>query len=756
MKISLNWLNEYCNLDWTPDQLVEKLTMSGAEVESIKKTGVNIPNIITAKILSSTKHPNADRLSVCQVTDGKTTRQIVCGASNYKVGDIVPLALPGANLPGGFTIKESKLRGETSQGMMCSSKELELAADAAGLLILPEETPLGRPINEIFPGDTIIEIEVTPNRADLLSYRGIVRELTALGLKPKPFPSPEKIKFSDDKSWQIKVESPKKCLRYTAQLFTNLKVSPSPQWMRERLESIGLRAINNIVDITNYVLFELGQPLHAFDAATLIGNTVCIRQAKTNEEFTALDGKTYKLNTDDLVIADTQKAIALAGVMGGEHTGVTEKTTSVLLESAIFNPTTVRATSRRLGLISDSSYRFERGLDPALIDAGRERAAQLIVELTGATKHEGAWQSSSYTPPQITVSFRPERARTFVSADISDEKMKQILTGLGCESIDTNQWKIPTWRPDLTREIDLVEEIIRIHGLDSVKRRAGMSIAFSTETDAIEKRNRHIREILTSIGFYEIMTGSMLPAGNGQVKLFNPMNEENACLRPNLLENALACVEKNLSREQRDLRIFEIGRIYLSKGSATREETHLLLIGYGRERLTHWTEEEKPFNYFSLKGIMESLSQQFPDIQIPEKFGLVDSVLLKKFGIKIPVYAAEIILPEKIELKDKKFAPLPQYPAVTRDLAFVVDQKINQDEIFKAIRSANIPELENVKCFDLFHDKQGKKLSAEKKSLAYALTYRSNERTLNENEVAQWERKIIETVKRSTGAELRA
>ena len=385
MKFSLRWLGQYLDLVVPVPEMLEKLTLSGTEVEQVSVTGVESPQVVVAQILSSAPHPNADRLRVCQVNDGAGVRQIVCGAKNYRDGDKVPLALPGAKLPGGLSIKESKLRGELSQGMLCSAKELALADDAEGLLILPADAPVGRLFSDYQPGDTRFEVEITSNRPDLLSYRGMAREIAATGAgRCKVSPGPELACPAGEPAWSVPLRAADLGPYYTATHLAQVKVGPSPQWLQEAIAATGHRSINNVVDITNYVLFETGQPLHAFDAAKLAGREIEVRRARTGERLEALDDKTYELAADDLVIADANGPVALAGVMGGKPTSVSESTGEIVLEAAWFLPAAVRRTSRRLGLMSDSSYRYERRVDPGALLAARNRAIALLCELTGA------------------------------------------------------------------------------------------------------------------------------------------------------------------------------------------------------------------------------------------------------------------------------------------------------------------------------------------------------------------------------------
>ncbi|MDD5261907.1 MAG: phenylalanine--tRNA ligase subunit beta [Methylacidiphilales bacterium] len=757
MKIVLSWLREYCSWNWSEDELVEKLTLSGTEVESVSRTGFSRENFVAAKVLVRDKHPNADRLSVCQVDDGSGSRQIVCGAQNFKAGDIVPLALPGAKVPAGFEIKESKLRGEKSSGMLCSSKELELPGDEDGLMILSPDTKPGTPLSELFKGETVFEVEVTPNRPDLLSYTGLARELVALGAKPMERKPVRPEGFAASGGFTVESRDAEACPRYTARLLEHVKVGASPAWLKARLEAQGLRPVNNVVDITNYVLFELGQPLHAFDADLLQGKTVYARRAATGEKIKALNDKEYELQAGDLVIADAGGPVAIAGVMGGERSGVTEKTSRVLLESARFKPGDVRRTSRRLALISDSSYRFERGIDPVAVDLAMQRAVELLVELAGAKPAELAVQTSADVEKQNVVPLRATAIPRLLGYDVAESRVAEILQALGCRKTQQG-WEVPSYRPDLTREVDLIEEIARIEGMEKVRGRLPGGVAPASPADERHDRERKIASALAQWGYYEMSTNSLLAKQEDietGVNLLNPLTADHAALRADLLATVLPCVRHNLAYGVESVKGFEIGTVYHREKGRLAEERHLLIVGAGADRQAHWSQAGQEYDYFSLKGVLESLASHFPEIKVPEKFGAVDPTLARNHGIKVPIYAAELALSALKRGEDRPFSGLPAYPSVKRDLAFVVDRKVAHAELLQAIRSAGVAELEAVECFDVFSDAKDEKLGTTRKSLAYALTYRSRERTLTEKDVSGWERQIVETVRKQVGAELR-
>ncbi|GAB4241801.1 MAG: phenylalanine--tRNA ligase subunit beta [Candidatus Methylacidiphilales bacterium] len=756
MKLSLEWLSAFVRAPLDPVVLAEQLTMSGTEVEAIDSIGFRSDLVVTARIESFVQHPNADRLSVCQVNDGKGLRQIVCGAKNFSAGDVVPLALPGAELPGGFKIKESKLRGELSQGMMCSAKELGLGEGSEGLLLLDRAQAPGVPLHQVIPADTVLTLEVTPNRSDLLSVRGLAREIGALGY-PLELPPVGSKASGDPADWTVRVESPGACPRYTLQVVRGIQVGPSPDWLRRRLEASGIRPINNVVDITNYVLLEFGQPLHAFDVGRLQGRTISVRQAVEGESFLALNGKTYSLSGDDLVIADEAGPVALAGVMGGEGSSVHEGTTEIVLESAAFSPGLVRTTSRRLALISDSSYRFERGIDPALVDQARNRALELLVEMAGATSWSQPVESAPLTIPSATVVLRPERLNRVLGQPMSPATLERHLRALGFASHDGQQWQVPSHRPDVSREIDLIEEVARLEGLEKIPTRTVFEPVSGSVADRVEARDRDLADLLSAWGYQEWVTSSLLPrkeAGEGTVRILNPLNEDVAVLRSNLLASGLPCVARNLAYGQKSVLAFEIGIVFKEAAGEPVEEKHLLVVAAGEERGDHWSEPGRMVDHFTVQGIMEALAERVKGLSA-WKVVAVDPATRKAHGIKVPVFACEIPLKDPGLSRFRQYAEVSPFPAVRRDLAFVVDRSVTHQEILQTVKGCGIGELERIDVFDLFADDSGEKLPREKKSLAYALTYRSRERTLTEKDVAGWEARIIQAVSGAHGAVLR-
>ena len=470
MKFSVNWLREFVDLPNNPEEIAELLTRAGIETKNIETRGAKIDKVIVSQIIASSRHPNADRLTVCEVDDGSgMKRQIVCGATNYKVGDKVPLALPGAKLPNGTEIRKSKLRGVESEGMLCSPIEIGLGEDASGLLILSPDARIGAPIGDLFPADTILDVEITPNRGDLLSHFGLAREIAALtGKKLKLMPPEVTL---DIKRSGVTIAATRECPFFSARKIDNVKVGPSPQWLRAKIESVGIRSINNIVDISNFVMLELGQPTHAFDADKLRGS-INVRLARDGEKFLALDGKTYELKPDNCVVADQERAIGIGGVMGGEETGVTDSTKNILLEAAYFLPSSIRRTAHNLSLPSDASYRFERGVDPDMILRASHRATELIREIAGGTPAEEIHVAGKLPADPANVSLSYEKCDRVIGVAIKPKIVDEILTRFGLKKTRSTSksatWKIPSFRRDLQRDVDLIEEVVRAYGIDKI------------------------------------------------------------------------------------------------------------------------------------------------------------------------------------------------------------------------------------------------------------------------------------------------
>ncbi len=781
MKFSLNWLGEFVELPNDTARLTHLLTLAGVEVEGIETRGANFEHVVVAQIKSSEQHPNADRLSVCQVEDGSgTPRQIVCGAKNYQVGDKVPLAQPGAVLPNDFKIKASKLRGVESQGMLCSAKELGLAEDAAGLLLLSPEAKIGAPMGELFPSDTILDVEITPNRADLLSHYGLAREIAALTAKPlRPLDIPEPATSAGE---TVQISSPNECPFYSARRIENITVSPSPDWLRAKLEAVGLRAINNIVDITNFVMLELGQPLHAFDADKLEG-AINVRLAEPNEKFLALDGRTYNLDPKNLLIADAARAVAIGGVMGGEDTGVTAPTRNVLLESAYFLPSSIRRTARELNLPSDASYRFERGVDPAMVLRASQRATQLIQEIAGGQPTGETVTAGALPKPPSAISFRYARNDALLGATVAPAEADRILNGFGLEKLqgsgEQSNWRIPSYRSDLRREEDLIEEVVRVFGIDPI---ASADRSRFTPISIADRRydfEMQLRQRLVARGFSEVRTSALVSRrllGSGfapvAVELRNPLSEDHVALRPSLIPGLLAALERNLRAGAKSVRLFEVGRVFLPPAGKEIRRLALLLCGSAVEQ-AHWRgESSRQLDLYDLKGALSASGLEEISLRRSERaeFALATEVLTAETvrgvagqltsgqaGASAPIFAAEIDLPNDAEIAAgaRKFRELQRFPSISRDIALIAPDALSHQEILAAMTQPNEPLLQAVALFDLFSGKDSEQIGAGRKSLAYSLTYSDKNRTLTSDEVSAAHDRIRERLKGVLGVELR-
>src|SRR5882724_4706485 len=628
MKFSVNWLREFVDLPENPEEIADLLTRAGVETENIETHGAKIDNVIVSQITASSRHPNADRLTVCEVDDGSATkRQIVCGATNYKVGDKIPLALPGAKLPNGSEIRKSKLRGVESEGMLCSPIELGLGEDASGLLILSSDAKIGTPIGDLFPTDTILDVEITPNRGDLLSHFGLAREIAALtGKKLKSTPRDSKIAI---KKTGVTISATRECPFFSARKIDNVKVGPSPQWLRAKIESVGIRSINNIVDISNFVMLEVGQPTHAFDADKLRGS-INVRLARDGEKFLALDGKTYSLKQDDCVVADQERAVGIGGVMGGEETAVTNSTKNILLEAAYFLPASIRRTARDLNLPSDASYRFERGVDPDMILRASHRAMELIREIAGGTPAKEIHVAGKLPADPANVSLSYEKSDRVIGVAIKPKTIDEILTHFGLKKTKTTSkggtWKIPSYRRDLQRDVDLIEEVVRAYGIDKIPGTTrGRFMPMSEADRSHDLETFFLRERLAGCGLSEVRTSKLISRsasalGEGAIELRNPLSEDHVALRPSLISGLIGVLEGNIRAGAESVSIFEIGRAFIPPSG--KEERHLGILLWGNvASAPNWRSQTKrSLDLFDLKGALECVIPilsfrpgQFPD-----------------------------------------------------------------------------------------------------------------------------------------------
>jgi phenylalanyl-tRNA synthetase beta chain len=754
------------------------LARAGIETKNIETRRANIDNVIVSQITASSRHPNADRLTVCEVDDGSgTKRQIVCGATNYNVGDKVPLALPGAKLPNGTEIRKSKLRGVESEGMLCSPIELGIGEDASGLLILSPDAKIGAPIGDLFPADTILDVEITPNRGDLLSHFGLAREIAALAGAAAPtlrWAEPER-----ERVGSIEIAATRECPFFSLRKIDNVKVGPSPQWLRAKIEGVGVRSINNIVDISNFVMLELGQPTHAFDAEKLKA-AINVRLARDGEKFLALDGRTYSLKPDNCVIADQERAVGIGGVMGGEETGVTESTKSILLEAAYFLPASIRRTARDLNLQSDASYRFERGVDPQMILRASQRAAELMRDVAGGTPAKEVNVAGELPADPADVSLSYEKCSRVIGVAIDPNAVDEILTRFGLQkTAGTSRsatWKIPSYRRDLQRDVDLIEEVLRGYGIDKIPGRTrGRFMPTSAADRSHDLEILFLRDRLTGSGLSEVRTSKLISrsasALSEAMELRNPLSEDHVALRPNLISGLLDVLERNIRAGADNVSIFEIGRAFIPPSG--KEERHLGILLWGNvASAPNWrSQARRTLDVFDLKGALEcaipNLSfrpAQFPDFALAvdicsadERIGFGGQLAASKSSEPGPVLVAEVNADLFLDrgASAKKFRELNRYPVITRDIAMIVPEKLTHAEILRVIQEPSEPLLETVQLFDLFEISERTAGTGSGKSLAYRLTYRAKNRTLTNEEVSAADAKIRERLKRELRVTLR-
>lgn len=802
----MKWLRELVDVELGIDELVERLDMTGTAVEAVTTLGESFEGVVVGEVLSKEPHPDADKLSYCSVDVGaEDPLRIVCGATNFEAGDRVPVACVGATLPGGFTIKKAKLRGLVSEGMMCSAPELGLAGDGSGLLVLPPSAPVGISFSEYRgSSDTVIELEVTPNRPDCLSMAGVAREVAAVtGRSSKvPASSPSETGAPVSDSVSVEIFDRDLCPRYTARLIRGVRIGPSPEWLAERVAAAGARPVNNIVDITNYVMFELGQPLHAFDAATLATRdgitTISVRRAAPDEHLKTLDGQERVLDSDMLVIADDSGAIALAGVMGGESTEVTDATVDILLESACFDTECTSLTSRSLGLISEASMRFERGVDPNGCLAAVDRAAELMATIAGGEVAPGVVDVYPTPVEPVHLPMRVERMNAVLGIGISSGEAASILSSLGL-GVDQHVGEagaftiaVPTFRPDLTREIDLIEEVVRVWGMERVPSTLPGGRERVGRLTPHQRWVRRIDATMRAAGLNETMTYSfvdpsdlerarmVLPGCERFVELVNPMSAEQAVMRWSLLPGLLRSVSYNQRRGVSDVHLYEIGTVFSALDGARQPREHLSLAGVltGSWSRPEWHGDLHQLDFFDGKGALETLAEdlgldswtvraaEIPWLQdgraaevvlrgsVVGWIGEIEPLVADAFEAEVPVVAFEIDADALIAASRsaRTYVEVPRYPAVTFDVALVVPESVTAERVEHAIRKAGGQLLDSVRLFDIY---RGAGVPVGSKSLAWALSYRAPDRTLTDEEVRPVHEKLLRKVCGSVGAEQR-
>lgn len=802
MKVPVSWLNEYVDVsDLSVRELADKLTFSGIEVEGIDEIGVVLDDhFVVGEVLTCEAHPNSDHLHICSVSDGTQTHQIVCGAPNAAAGIKVPLAKIGAVVPeGGFTIKQAKLRGVASFGMLCSARELKLSDDHAGLMLLDPSLKAGTLMRDVLPPpETVLDLEITWNRPDCLSIIGVAREFAAILKRPLRLPSVDFPECGEpvESFAKVVVADPDKCPRYTARVMTDVKDGVSPAWMRRRLALCGVRAISLTVDVTNYVMLEYGQPLHAFDYRKLAERTIVVRRAHEGEKITTLDGIERQLTPEMLVIADANEASAVAGIMGGAGSEIAAGTEHVLLESALFDPASTKRTATALGLGTESSRRFERGVDPDLADWASRRAVSLLVAHGQAKVAKGVIDIDARRFAHGEVTLRFKRATDVIGVAFPTDEMIAILTSLGLAVLRRNDesatFKIPSFRLDLTLEADLIEEIARMHGLDAIPDRMPDATAISTLGDQGFYAHAKCRQLLLGMGFSEAMHYSFLSAqeldafdkrgATRRAVLPNPVSADYGVLRDSLLPQLAGSLGRNASRQVERAALFEMGRVFFADEKAQPGEEERLAFGmmgpFGRPALDRRRPVTNEEALLWVKGAFESLvsalhagdvtfaSGEHPsmekgwaaDILLNGErigvMGILSSTLRHQWRMTAPMPLAEVRLSPLLSggASLRVIAPAPQYPAVRRDIAFVCDAQVNHNRVVEVIRKTGAKELTGIELFDMF---QSKEIGKGKRSLGYALEFRSPDRTLTDNEVGDALGKIVQALKQELGVEVR-
>jgi len=796
LKVTVDWLKKYVNFSYTPEALAHRLTMLGLEVEGVNFINYNFEKVLIGKIENITRHPDKPKLSLCEVDVGDQSLNLVCGAPNVAVGIKVPVALVGAKLPNNITVDTATIHGYQSPGMICSEAELGISHQSEIIMVLDGKAEIGQDLVS-FLGDSeiVIEMDLTPNRPDCLGVIGVAREISAINgesiHKPQIFLNESNLKKIDDVI-KVNIENPDSCPRYTARYIESIKVGPSPRWLIQKLEAVGIRTINNVVDVTNYVMMETGQPLHAFNYDLLEKQQIVVRHAKSGEKFITLDKKEHTLSDNMLLICDVQKPIALAGVMGGLNSEITDETTNVLLESALFDPINIRRTAKSLSISTDSSQRFERGVDPDGLIYAVDRAAQLITELAGGTVAKGTIDCNPKKHQKPIIELKVDHVNNLLGTSLDVKEISNILKSLEFKTEknkSTIRVEVPSFRVDIEREVDLIEEISRIYGFEKIDGRSFSNISLYFDPGKQEKFYQIIRELIIHMGYNEIVTQSLINKSIAvkftnykPIKIANPISEDLGTLRTSILPGALQVLKWNKNRKIRSQLLFEIGNIfYLEKKNieSRKEIKKIALLKTGNISLDSWLGRSREATFYDVKGDVFSLlnslrlkninvkpvelsflkNKEAVSLYVEDEYlgyiGSLSSSLLTQLDVADDVFVAELDFSRVLNNYnwDKKAHIIPKYPAIQRDLSIVVDQLITWDQVEKIIWKNSKELLKSIELFDLF---RGKQIEKNQKSFAFSLTYQSEKGTLTENEVDKAISKILENLKSKLNAELRA
>lgn len=810
MQVSIKWLKDYIDFTETPEQLADKLTMAGIPVENVVDPGEGLEKVVTGRIEKLEPHQNSDHLQICTMNVGLAENIIiVTGAQNVAEGQVVPVAMVGAHLPNGMKISKGKLRGVASNGMLCSAQELKLDLEKlpeeqkTGIFILPSDTPVGIPAKDVLGlNDVVLEFELTANRADCFSVFGLVREIAAItGNKPH-FPE---IKVNEDDNtklndiFSVEIADPDLCSRFSTRMLKNVKIGPSPEWMQQRLEGAGIRSINNVVDVTNFVMIELGHPMHAYDYDKITGKKLIARRAIEGEELHTLDDTSRKAKGEMLVIADSEKAAGLAGIMGGFETEITDTTTTVVLESADFYGPCIRRTARACGLSSEASGRFERGVDSETTIKALDRAAQLLQEMGACTVCEGIVDVYPNPKQANYVTFTPEQINNHLGTNIAKDVMLNIITSVGFDvTKDENDEitvKVPSWRNDVTCMADISEEIARLHGFDKIKSTLPNGVSMQGTQSAKQTFIDKVKASLSSQGLYETISFALTNEETFNklnisqdsplrkaVPIMNPLSDEYPLVRTTLLSSIFDNLARNLARKNDDVALFEVGSVFFPKALPVTElpDEVVKIAGAitGRRNAQGWNQTNDMVDFYDAKGIIEELLANLRVTRYtvetgthyamhPGKTALfkkgrdviatvgeVHPAVLSAYGITKPVYIFELdaTIVMKYMAKDLKYKALPKYPATSRDLAMLVDVDVNAADIEKAMTKAAGQNLTQITLFDVY---TGKQVEEGKKSLAFSLTFQSNDKTLTDAEIDPAIEKIVAKLQKDFNANLR-